>query len=153
MNTPHPSNLVVFALFSLMLVGCSGADEPGMRSPPPSCVENLNVDCKAVQYPESNYATIYRELIQPQCALGSSCHGTDSAMGGLVLTNADDTYDALLGTKGGTKRVLPGDAACSPLMVRLESRDPNFQMPRGNRLSEAALCNFIQWIEQGAPKN
>lgn len=153
MNTPHRSKSVVFVVFSMMFVACSGGDEAGQPSPPPSCVENLNVGCTAVQYPESNYSTIYRELILPQCAIGSSCHGTGSAMGGLVLTNADDTYDALLGTKGGQKRVLPGDPACSPLMVRLHSRDPVFQMPRGNRLSEPALCNFIQWIKQGAEKN
>jgi len=67
--------------------------------------------------------------------------------------HADQTYDALLGIKGGVKRVLPRDPACSPLMVRLESPDPNFVMPRGDRLSEPALCVFVQWIKQGAQKN
>ena len=74
-------------------------------------------------------------------------------MGGLVLVNADDTYDALLGVKGGVKRVLPHDPKCSPLMGRLASRDPNFQMPRGSPFGEAELCDFVQWIKQGAAKN
>ena len=99
------------------------------------------------------YSTIYREIIQPQCTAGSSCHSADAAMGGLVLANADDTYDALLGVKGGTKRVVPLDPACSPLMLRLTSRDPNFVMPKGSRLSEPAICDFVQWIKQGAQKN
>jgi hypothetical protein len=59
----------------------------------------------------------------------------------------------LLGLKGGTKRVVPRNAACSPLMVRLESSDPNFQMPRGSRLTDAQLCDFVQWIQAGAQKN
>jgi len=74
-------------------------------------------------------------------------------MGGLVLDNADDTYDALLGLKGGTKRVLPRDPACSPLMLRLTSRDPIYVMPRGAPLDVSEICDFVQWIKEGAQKN
>jgi hypothetical protein len=143
---------IALLVSALSVVECSGGGEVQNPPPPASCVPDLMVNCELLYNPPI-YATIYRELIQPQCAIGSSCHSTDGAMGGLVLANADDTYDALLGTKGGTKRILPGYPECSPLMVRLESRDPNFQMPRGSRLSEPALCDFVQWIKQGALKN
>jgi hypothetical protein len=136
---------------SWYLAACSSEDTK-LQAAPPTCVENLNLNC-AVLHDPPIYSTIYREIIQPQCTIGSGCHATDGAMGGLVLANADDTYDTLLGSKGGTKRVVPNDPACSPLMVRLESHDPNFQMPRGSRLSEAALCDFVQWIKAGAQKN
>jgi Planctomycete cytochrome C len=112
----------------------------------------LNTNCNALHDPQI-YSTLFGEIIQPNCTAGTSCHSTDGAMGGLVLANADDTYDALLGTKGGTKRVVPRDPACSPLMVRFESPDPNYRMPRGVPLTEAQLCDFIKWIEQGAQKN
>jgi hypothetical protein len=38
-------------------------------------------------------------------------------------------------------------------MVRLESRDNNFVMPQGMRLTEEALCDFVLWIKDGAQKN
>ena len=144
---------VSIALFSsaLWAAACSSTDVEG-RPPPPTCVENLDISCAVLNDPPV-YSTIYQKTIQPQCTLGSGCHSTDAAMGGLVLANADDTYDALLGLKGGAKHVVPRDAACSPLMVRLESHDPNFQMPRGSRLSDAALCDFVKWIQAGAQKN
>jgi len=131
--------------------GCGGDDPPTHSNSPR--VENLNTDCSNLLYDPPVYSTIYSQILLPKCATGSSCHSADVAMGGLAVTDADQTYDALLGIKGGVKRVLPRDPACSPLMVRLESPDPNFVMPRGDRLSEPALCVFVQWIKQGAQKN
>jgi hypothetical protein len=137
---------------ALSLTHCSG-DGDGNPPPPPPCVDNLNVDCTQVAWSPPLYSTIYEKIIQPQCTIGSSCHSADAAMGGLALANADDAYDALLGLKGGTKRVIPNDPKCSPLMVRLESHDPNYVMPRGSRLLEVELCDFVQWIKLGAQKN
>jgi len=147
------SRVVSIALLTCTLYGTAcGVDEAPGPAAPPDCVENLNLNCSPSDDPPI-YPTIYPTLIQPQCTLGSSCHSADGAMGGLVLAKADDTYDTLLGLKGGTKYVVPGDAACSPLMVRLESHDPNFQMPRGSRFSEPQLCDFVKWIQAGAQKN
>jgi hypothetical protein len=142
-----------YSSVAALLFSCSGAEEAKGPPPPPACVENLNVDCTVLLHSPPVYSKIYPDLIQPQCAIGSSCHGANGAMGGLVLATADEAYEGLLGTKGGTKRVIPFDPVCSPLMVRLESHDPAIQMPPGNRLSEPALCDFIQWIKQGAAKN
>jgi cytochrome c len=150
MKAFRPTATLALLVSAITITHCSSDDTPPPTPPP--CVENLNMNCKVLHDPPL-YSKIYPEIIQPQCTVGSSCHSTDAAMGGLVLANADDTYDTLLGLKGGTKRVLPRDPACSPLMVRLESRDPNFVMPKGSRLSDAALCDFIQWIKEGAPKN
>jgi hypothetical protein len=130
--------------------GCSGGDDDA--PPPPPCVENLNTSCLPLHQPPI-YSTIYAEIIQKQCATGSSCHSAGAAMGGLVLDKADDTYDTLLGVNGGTKRVLPRDPACSPLMLRLTSRDPNYVMPKGSRLLEPEICDFVLWIKEGAQKN
>ena len=135
---------------AIAVAGC-GSDPPPDQNH--TCVENLNTDCSELLYDPPVYSTIYSKILQPKCATGSGCHSADVAMGGLAVTDADQTYDALLGIKGGVKRVIPRDAACSPLMVRLESRDPNFVMPRGDRLTEPALCVFVQWIKQGALKN
>jgi hypothetical protein len=141
----------VLVLATMFITQCSGGDD-GTPTDAATCVENLNMSCRALHDPPI-YSKIYPEIIQPQCTAGSSCHSGDAAMGGLVLANADDTYDTLLGLKGGTKRVVPRDPACSPLMVRLHSRDPNFVMPKGSRLTEPELCDFVQWIKDGASKN
>jgi hypothetical protein len=150
-----PSQALSFALLAgaLSLLRCGGGDDDVQPHPPPPCVEDLDVDCNALRFDPPVYSRIFHEIVQPQCSLGSNCHGSDGAMGGLVLANADDTYDTLIGLRGGTKRVLPSDPKCSPLMVRLESRDPNFQMPRGSRLTEPELCVFVQWIKHGAQKD
>jgi hypothetical protein len=150
MKSPLHALSLAPCLGALLVASCSGGDPP--QAPAPPCVENLNVDCTDVFY-EPTYTNIYTKTLELQCTLGSNCHSAAGAMGGLVLATADGAYDALLGLKGGTKRVVPYDPTCSPLMVRLESRDNNFVMPQGMRLSEFALCDFMQWIKNGAQKN
>ena len=150
------SRFVPLALLvcAVHLAACSGGDEPPSPAPPTqTCAENLNADCTEVFVSPSVYSKIYPDLIQKQCALGSSCHSADAGLGNLVLADPDESYAALLGTNGGTKHVIPYDPLCSPLMVRLDSRDPNYVMPKGSRLPDAALCNFVQWIKPGAQKN
>ena len=153
MKAPLPVLCVALFASAASLTHCSGGDDGEGPPPPPPCVENLNVDCIALRYEPPVYSNIFSKSIQQKCSLGSSCHSADGAMGGLVLVNADDTYDALLGLKGGVKRVLPHDPKCSPLMVRFTSPDPEYVMPRGAPFEATELCDFVQWIKQGAEKN
>jgi hypothetical protein len=141
---------IVFLVSAMSSTRCSGGDDA--PPPPPPCVENLNLNCIPIHQPPI-YSTIFSKTILVKCATGSNCHSAAGAMGGLVLDNADDTYDALLGLKGGTKRVLPRDPACSPLMLRLTSRDPNYVMPRGAPLDVSEVCDFVVWIKEGAQKD
>lgn len=136
---------------AVFVLSCGGDDNPPVS--PAACVENLQVDCGAVFVDPPTYANIYSTFIQKQCAIGSSCHTADVAMGGLGFGSADDTYHTLLGDKGGKKYVVPNDPACSPLMVRLESRDNKFVMPQGARMTEPELCDFVKWIAEGAKQN
>jgi len=153
MKAPLPVLCVALLASAASLTHCTGGDDDGGPPPPPRCVENLNVDCTKLLYEPPIYSKVFAQSIEKTCTLGSSCHSADGAMGGLVLVNADDTYDALLGLKGGVKRVLPNDPKCSPLMVRFTSRDPNYVMPRGAPFVAEELCDFVQWIKQGAEKN
>jgi hypothetical protein len=82
-----------------------------------------------------------------------TCHTSDAAMGGLVFENADTAYGLLLGTSGGRARVIPGDPACSLLLERLTSTDPNFHMPPGpNSISAGDRCTIVEWIDAGAAR-
>jgi hypothetical protein len=131
------------------LLGCSGSPN---GPPTPSCVANLTTTCQPL-YDPPTYQAIYDNILHTSCAIGlGSCHTSDAAKGGLVLDSADVAYAGLLGTMGGRARVQPGDPACSLLVIRLESSDPNFVMPKGSRLSEQAICDFVQWISQGAKR-
>ena len=72
-------------------------------------------------------------------------------MGGLVLEDPTESYDALLGRNGAPRRVIPGDPACSDLMVRLDSPGQEWSMPPGTPLDERARCAIRRWIAAGAP--
>jgi len=138
-------------LFGSACAGDDGADTPA----PVACVQDLDLQC-APAYPPT-FDAIFSDVFARGCgssATGSSCHYGPSpamAMGGLVLSDATVAYDALLGHSDGRARVLPGNPACSILVERLESTDPNFRMPVGNDpLPERTRCAIRQWIANGA---
>ncbi len=65
-----------------------------------------------------------------------------------MLDEIDAAWSALV----DDGRVLPGDAACSLLITRLEADDPAAAMPPGSPLSEAERCAVRQWVDDGAPR-
>ncbi len=141
-----------FWLFVCAIAGCaSPAEKVGDGGLP--CVANLKTDCQPL-YDPPLYSTLFTKILQPTCATGiGTCHTSNAGMGGLVFESVTDSYDALLGLNGARQRVIPNDPACSLLMIRLESTDPQFVMPKGSRLDEPSLCDFVLWIAQGAQRN
>ena len=134
------------AQFACNSGGSSSTDDP-------PCVTGLTTSC-AASYDPPTFDTIFTNIFQPNCAVGTgTCHTSDFAAGGIVFADAGAAYDTLLGADGGTPYVLPGDPGCSTLMKRLESTDPNYHMPKGpNSLSQPDLCTIVQWIGEGAAR-
>lgn len=137
---------------SLGLVVCGACSS----SPAPAtstCVEGLRTDCSPLYDPPS-FSTIFEKILQPTCAQGQgTCHTSDAQMGNLVFEDEDDAYARLLGEVDGRARVKPGDPACSLLVERLEANSSNVRMPPGpTPLPEAARCDFVQWISEGAAR-
>jgi Planctomycete cytochrome C len=138
-----PPLLLALAIAGLMTVGC-GTESPDQScvTLPDTCAPSFNTD----------YDTVYKNLFRQRCGTGSgvtSCHGADGQQGGLTLDDPDAAYDALL----GSGHVTPGDAECSPLMVRLETDDSTKRMPRGEaKLPEGVRCAVQRWIAAGAPR-
>ena len=104
--------------------------------------------CAAGQSPE--YFKDIRPILQAHCA---GCHNHSlqdkpQISAGLAL----DTYDGIL--RGGARAIIEtGDAARSPLLLRVTSADPAVRMPKGGPpLDEAALKLLQAWIEGGAKK-
>jgi hypothetical protein len=118
------------------------------------CIKpSLSLDCTAT-FP-ATYDAIYDGVLGPTCAANSACHmgPADKAGNGLVLSNRDDAYEYLLGTKDGRARVIPGNPECSILEQRLESDDVNFRMPKlGDKLDIGDRCPIRQWIHDGAKR-
>ena len=131
----------------VVAAGCGGKQEGA-----PACVTDLPNDCPAtLLYDPPLFSTIYDKILHPTCAEGlATCHTTDGAKGGLVFENVDDAYALLLGQKGGRARVLPNDPACSLIVIKTWSTDPNFQMPPGARLQRPDFCTIEQWVARGA---
>jgi hypothetical protein len=115
------------------------------------CVE-LPADC-APLYPPT-YDELFARTFEPTCGqAGSFCHAAEGARAGLVFAEPDEAYELLnRSERSGGSLVRAGDAACSPLMLRLSAEDPSFSMPPGTRLSEQERCVVQQWIEQGAAR-
>lgn len=113
-------------------------------------MEDLSTDCAPLYEP--SYEQVFSRTLAPTCAPpGSACHAASGAKGGLVFEDADQAYAMLLGQTDGEQRVLPGDPACSPLVIRLEADDSTV-MPPGAALSAAERCSVIQWIANGAER-
>jgi hypothetical protein len=140
--------------------GCGGGDDAadaGGAGAQAQCLDALPADCTAAYEP--SYDAIFDNVLRKTCgssATGSSCHygpTAAEAKGGLALSDRDAAYEALLGQDGTHARVVPGDAECSLLMQRLESKDVAVRMPLGgDPLPDNVRCVIRKWIENGAER-
>lgn len=145
-----PHRQLVLAAVVAVLAACG---DDGTDGEAPECVEGLSAACTARWAP--TYDDIFDQVLEPRCGgatTGASCHYEAAPAGSLYLFDREMAYNALVnGHAGGAASVIPGDAACSPLILRLTSDDPGFRMPRGGASFTAEeLCTFVQWIESGA---
>ena len=123
-----------------------GSDDDGG---PPSCVSRDASACMPLYEPR--WERVFTETVAPRCGTpGTACHASSAAMGGgggLVVSDMAATRAALL--DGGF--VVPGDAACSEVVVRLDIDDDALRMPPGTQpLDEAERCAVARWIADGA---
>jgi hypothetical protein len=91
-----------------------------------------------------------RPLLSDRCF---SCHGPDAAkrQGGLRL---DEPAGASLVLDSGSRGIVPGDAAASEVLSRIESTDPDLVMPPphvGKPVTVAEAELLGRWIAAGAP--
>jgi hypothetical protein len=138
----HVAPAFSLAAAALIASGCSDGDV---------CLTSVDTACAPLYAP--TFDQLFTRTLQPTCAqAGGSCHASAGAMGGLVFEDADASYALLLGRTDGRARVVPGDPACSVLIERLESTDPDRIMPRGSALPDGERCAFVQWVHNGAKR-
>src|SRR5690242_3827173 len=95
------------------------------------------------------FARDVRPILSDNCF---ACHGPDdkARKAGLRL----DTQEGAFGeTESGARAVVPGKPEESELIARIESKDPDQQMPPKSshkQLTAEQIATLRRWVEQGA---
>jgi len=141
-----------FALLTFISIGgCGGGygDTGGPTDPGGS-----NRSIKA----DPSFENDVFEIFQRRGCTQSSCHG--GGAGGLTMGSVSGAYGNLVNKaavgKSGEVRVIPGDAAASYLVKKLEGANGivGVQMPAtGDPLDNIDLTNIRNWIDNGAANN
>lgn len=134
---------------TLLFVGGCEPDDDDSGDDGPACVERDPIACTPLYEP--TWERVFTQTLQPSCGVaGSACHaeaGASGAGGGFVISDLATTHGALI----DAGFVVPGDAACSDLQVRLDTDSPSLLMPPGSQpLDEGERCAIAQWIAGGA---
>lgn len=82
-------------------------------------------------------------LLEAKCV---SCHGPEKQEGNLRL-------DSWAAAKAGGDRgaaIVPGDVEKSLLVKAISFRDPDFQMPPKQKLSDMEIATLTNWVQAGA---
>lgn len=140
------STRVIAAWVGCLFVACSSGDEAPQG--PVSCSASLDAECSPLYEP--TFSEIHRRTLVTTCAEpGTACHSSQGQRGNLDLEDIERAYESLMDPE--YRRVIPGDPACSLLMVRLNHPGRSV-MPPGAPLSEAARCTIAAWIREGAAR-
>ncbi|HEY1080973.1 MAG TPA: PSD1 and planctomycete cytochrome C domain-containing protein, partial [Prosthecobacter sp.] len=92
-----------------------------------------------------DFARDVRPILQKHCF---SCHGPEKQKSGLRF---DIRAEALRGGDSHAPNIIPGNAAQSPLVQFVQSRDEDTQMPpKGERLTSGETEMLARWINEGA---
>ena len=84
----------------------------------------------------------------------SACHSASGHQANLSFGGDEaSAYAAVMANSSidpSRARVVPGNAACSLLIVRTDSPGTDYQMPKGTPLTNEASCALVQWVQAGA---
>lgn len=130
---------------ALLLIGCASDDSP---------TNSGGTNRQIVANP--SFATHIQEIFDRRGCSGTNCHGAALSAG--MDLRAGASYANLVNvdaTSESFKRVLPGNAQDSYIIIKLEGRQTvGSQMPLiGPALDSIDLQNIKNWINQGAMNN
>jgi len=130
------------ALAALFLLSCGG--DNATSSQPPATVKD-----------DPSFSADIQAIFTSSC-ISSGCHNA-TASAGLVLLQGQ-SYDSLVKVDSSQdatkKRVLPGDATNSYIVIKLEGRQSvGARMPLGGSLNANSIQNIKNWISKGAKNN
>jgi hypothetical protein len=137
---------VTLAALALAAVACG----PGGEDPPLECIDPATpaLDTSCMPLYEPTFANIHAMTLAPKCAgTGSGCHA-GGGQAGLGMSSIEGAYADLLEPE--QMRVVPGDPACSEMIIRTTATEQAIKMPPGVSLLPAEKCSLVQWVANGA---
>lgn len=137
----------IAVLVTLAMAACGGGDGPTGPDPGERTIKD-----------NPSFSQDVFEILTRRGCTASDCHG--SGQGGLTMTSAANAYGNLVGRpaagRAGETLVVPGDAAASYLVKKLEGASgiAGARMPLGGQpLDNIDLTNIRNWINRGANNN
>jgi hypothetical protein len=136
-------------LAAIAVAGCG----PGGEDPPLDCIDPMtpaiSTTCAPLYVP--TFDNVYTMTLAPKCAgTGAACHSASGNKGEMTLSSIDRAYEELLEPE--QTRVVPGDPACSEMIIRTTASDQSIKMPPGTSLSMPEKCALVQWVANGAQR-
>jgi len=121
-----------------------------------ACKSSSSPDQATAVKDDPSFASDIQAIFNTTCT-AASCHGGATGQAGLVLLSGQ-AYNNLVNVASTqapmTKRVLPGDATNSYIVIKLEGRQTvGTKMPQTGSLPANALQNIKNWINRGAKDN
>jgi hypothetical protein len=107
-----------------------------------------STDCQLTYEP--TFDNVWTYTLSKTCA-APGCHSGSTPTGNMALDNEDQAYANLRANgTNGQPRVIAGDVTCGNVVVRLNTKNEPYSMPRGTSLPSTDLCAIMQWIANGA---
>ncbi len=141
--------LCVVLFIALSIFYCSGGGNGTPETP----------DIPETVKSDPSFSTDIQPIFSNNCAV-SGCHNSTAQAGMNLsqgqalanLVNVDSTQDTQRPVR---KRVLPGDATNSVLVIKIEANPPfGDRMPQGrSALSSVRIQNIKNWVDRGAKDN
>jgi len=139
---------------SLAVVACGGGGGTSTEQEPECLPQAADASCTDPLY-KPTFENLFNNTLSQHCGVGG-CHVSSDPPLGLALDQIDTAYQDLMAKDpNGHVRVKGGDLKCGELIVRLESVNKPWSMPRTGsdaHLDEPTLCAIRQWIAQGAQR-
>jgi len=93
----------------------------------------------------AQFSAIQQNIFNKRCTV---CHSGSIPSGGLDLSEGN-AYGELI----NKELVVPRNSGSSILFQRLNSDNPDFQMPPTGKLPQALIDSVAVWIDRGALRN
>jgi len=143
MRKKPPVLIGIMAVLAVLFLLSCGSDN-STSSQPPVTVKD-----------DPSFSADIQPIFNSNC-VSSGCHNA-TASAGLVLLQGQ-SYASLVNVDSSSentkKRVLPGDATSSYLVIKLEGRQSvGARMPLGGSLNTNSIQNIKNWINKGAKNN
>ena len=146
--------------FGWLGVACGSSDGDSTNAEPICLDKPADATCTTVPYGIHNgqiaptFSDIFSHTLQQSCGSQTTCHAGSRPQNGLALDVQATAYTDLMAENaaGTTRRVIPRDTKCGELIVRLETPNVSWGMPKGSHLPDDLLCVFRHWIAEGAPR-